>query len=38
MLNRSVDTFSPANEFDILVSAGKLTLSPIGVEGAVDLV
>ena len=38
MLNRSADTFSAIKEFDILGSAGKLTLSPIGVEGAVDLV
>lgn len=38
MLNRSTDTFSPAKEFDILGSEGKLTLSPIGVEGAVDFV
>lgn len=38
MLKRSTDAFSPTKEFDILGSEGKLTLSPIGVEGAVDLV
>jgi hypothetical protein len=38
MLKRSTDALSPTKEFDILGSEGKLTLSPIGVEGAVDLV
>ena len=38
MLNISADTLSLTKEFDILGSAGKFRLSPIGVEGAVDLV
>jgi hypothetical protein len=38
MLNISADTLSLTTEFDILGSAGKFILSPIGVEGAVDLV
>jgi hypothetical protein len=38
MLNISADTLSLAKEFDILGSARKFILSPIGVEGAVDFV
>lgn len=38
MLSISADSLSLTNEVDILGSAGKFRLSPIGVEGAVDLV